>query len=228
MIAYRDANSGDGTVLGGIARATFIEFFGALYSLENLTAFLATTTDAAYAAELADPMVEVRFALAAGSPIGFCKIGPLKLPGPGAAPGAIELRQLYVFKPWHGTGVAAELTRRVNHRQDADLRVLDDVEDAVAAVHDLAQVRVADLGHRATRVRERVEARDGVERPVHERLGVCRGFAGEVVADGREVRERLRGPDYACHRFICWRASVCGTPCPAAICWRPRSTFWRM
>ena len=111
MIVYRDATKADGAVLGGIARATFIEFFGALYSLENLIAFLATTTAAAYAAELAEPDVEVRFAQAGGSPIGFCKIGPKKLPGPSAAPGAIELRQLYVFKPWHGTGVAAELTQ---------------------------------------------------------------------------------------------------------------------
>lgn len=111
MIIYRDANLGDGAVLGGIARATFIQFFGALYSLENLTAFLATTTNATYAAELAEPGIEVRFAQAAGSPIGFCKIGPLTLPGPGAAPGAIELRQLYIFKPWHGTGVAAVLTQ---------------------------------------------------------------------------------------------------------------------
>ena len=111
MITYRDATRADGAVLGGIARATFIEFFGALYSLENLTQFLGEGTDVAYAAELDDPGVEVRFALAGGSPIGFCKIGPLVLPGPGATPGAIELRQLYVFKPWHGVGVAAVLTQ---------------------------------------------------------------------------------------------------------------------
>ena len=111
MITYRDATPADGAALGGIARATFIEFFGALYSLANLTDFLATKTDTAHAAELVEPDIEVRFAEAGGSPIGFCKIGPLTLPGPGAAPGAIELRQLYVFKPWHGVGVAAVLTQ---------------------------------------------------------------------------------------------------------------------
>lgn len=110
MIDYRAATVADGATLGGIARATFIETFGALYSLANLEGFLATTTDAAYAAELADPAVEVRFAEAGGVPIGFCKIGPLKLPAPDAAAGAMELRQLYVFKPWHGVGVAAVLT----------------------------------------------------------------------------------------------------------------------
>lgn len=110
MIAYRDAGAGDGAVLGGIARATFIDTFGALYSLANLEGFLAAGSDAAYAAELADPAIAVRFAEAGGSPIGFCKIGPLKLPAPDAAAGAIELRQLYVYKPWQGVGVAAVLT----------------------------------------------------------------------------------------------------------------------
>ena len=110
MIAYRDAVPGEGAVLGGIARATFIETFAPLYSLANLEGFLATTSDAAYAAELADPAVEVRFACVGGSPIGFCKVGPLKLPAPDAAAGAVELRQLYVFKPWQGAGIAAVLT----------------------------------------------------------------------------------------------------------------------
>lgn len=110
MIEYRDGGLDDGAVLGGIARATFIDTFGPLYSLANLEGFLTTTSDAAYAAELADPAVEVRFAEVGGSPVGFCKVGPLKLPASDAAAGAIELRQLYVFKPWQGVGVAAVLT----------------------------------------------------------------------------------------------------------------------
>lgn len=110
MIGYRNAGLGDGAALGGIARATFIDTFGPLYSLANLEGFLAAGSDAAYAAELAEPGIEVQFAETGGSPIGFCKIGPLKLPAPDAAPGAIELRQLYVYKPWQGVGVAARLT----------------------------------------------------------------------------------------------------------------------
>ena len=110
MIGYRDATAADGAVLGGMARATFIETFGALYSLANLEAFLGLGSDCAYAAELANPAIEVRFAQAGDAPIGFCKIGPLTLPAPNAAADAIELRQLYVYKPWHGAGVAAVLT----------------------------------------------------------------------------------------------------------------------
>lgn len=108
MIGYRDATPADAAVLGGIARATFIETFGHLYGRDDLAAFLAQGSDTAYAAELADPRIEVRFAEAGGIPIGFARLGPLALPVDGSATDA-ELRQLYVFKPWHGTEVARTL-----------------------------------------------------------------------------------------------------------------------
>ena len=110
MIDYRNAVPADGALLGGLARATFIETFGNLYSLENLETFLAQGSDAAYAAELVEPGIEVRFAEAKGVAIGFCKIANLKLPADNASPSAVELRQLYLFKPWHGSGIAASLT----------------------------------------------------------------------------------------------------------------------
>jgi diamine N-acetyltransferase len=111
MITYRDATPADAAVLGGIARATFIDTFGALYKLPDLEGFLATRSDAAHAAMLQAAGCEVRFAEAGGSPVGFCRIGALQLPAPEAQPGAIELHQLYVYKPWQGEGVAATLTQ---------------------------------------------------------------------------------------------------------------------
>lgn len=110
MIVYRDATRDDGAVLGGIARATFIQAFGDLYALPDLEAFLAEGSDAAYAAELADPDIEVRFATSGGAPIGFVKISGLQLPAPTQGRRGIELRQLYVYKPWHGGGIAQALT----------------------------------------------------------------------------------------------------------------------
>lgn len=110
MIDYRDGRPGDGAMLGGIARATFIETFGSLYSLPNLEAFLRNGSDAAYEAELAEPDIEVHFAMAGDSPVGFAKIGRLKLPATTSETTAVELRQLYVFKPWQGVGVANVLT----------------------------------------------------------------------------------------------------------------------
>jgi len=111
LISWRDATPADGAVLGGIARATFIDTFGTLYKLDDLAAFLAQGSDANYAAELADRDIEVRFAETGGTPIGFCKISSLKMPAPDPAPGAVELRQLYLYKPWHGLGLADQLTR---------------------------------------------------------------------------------------------------------------------
>ena len=110
-IDYRDATVADGALLGGIARATFIETFGQLYRLDDLESFLAAGSDEAYAAELADRGLDVRFATAKGIAVGFCKVGPLRLPATGASPRALELRQLYVFRPWFGSGIGAALTR---------------------------------------------------------------------------------------------------------------------
>jgi ribosomal protein S18 acetylase RimI-like enzyme len=111
VISYRDATPADGALLGGIARATFLETFGHLYRREDLELFMQQGSDAAYTQELAEPELDVRFALTGDVPIGFVKVSPLKLPAPNPGTKPWELRQLYVFKPWHGTGIADELTR---------------------------------------------------------------------------------------------------------------------
>ncbi len=108
MIHYRDAEPHEGATLGGIARATFIETFGHLYNLKDLASFLEKGSDAACAAELSNPAVEVRFACAGSTPIGFAKLSGITLPVEPSGP-AIELRQLYIFKPWHGQGIAEAL-----------------------------------------------------------------------------------------------------------------------
>jgi GNAT superfamily N-acetyltransferase len=75
-----------------------------------MATFLKQGSDEANAAELADADISVRFALIGGTPIGFCKVSSLKLPAPDPAPGAMELRQLYIYKPWQGLGIADVLT----------------------------------------------------------------------------------------------------------------------
>lgn len=118
MIEYRDATPADGAVLGGIARSTFIITFGDLYKLDDLALFLAQGSDEAYAAELANPDIEVRFALAGGTPIGFCKISSLLLPAESQGRPA-ELRQLYIYAPWQGLGIADVLTDWAKERARA-------------------------------------------------------------------------------------------------------------
>lgn len=109
-LAYRDATPADAAQLAALAAATFVETFGTLYKLEDLNRFIAGYTAAAYAAELADPDIAVRLAMIGDVAIGFCKISSLKLPAPDPAAGAMELRQLYIYKPWHGLKIADALT----------------------------------------------------------------------------------------------------------------------
>ncbi|KPF78390.1 hypothetical protein IP88_03930 [alpha proteobacterium AAP81b] len=111
MIAYRNATLADAAALGGLTRATFIETFGSLYRLDDLAAFLEARSDANTARELADSRVAVRLAEVGSVPIGFVKLTPCKLPIDDEGRRVLELKQLYVFRPWQGAGVAAELTR---------------------------------------------------------------------------------------------------------------------
>lgn len=108
MIQYRNATPEDAATLAALARATFLETFGHLYQLSDLEDFISRYTDEAYAAELAQPDVEVRFACLGTIPIGFAKISNLTLPATPTGPAA-ELRQLYIHKPWHGHSIAESL-----------------------------------------------------------------------------------------------------------------------
>lgn len=108
MIAYRDAGSGDAALMAALGRETFTETFGHLYTPENLAAFLATHNDRSWRAELSNPAFAVRLAEDDGKPAGYAKLGPPSLPFEPQGQ-AIELRQFYVLKRWHGQGVAREL-----------------------------------------------------------------------------------------------------------------------
>lgn len=108
MILFRNATPADAALMSRIGRESFTETFGHLYSPENLAAFLENHAPDKWAAELADPTFAVRIAEDDGTPAGFCKLGKPSLPFEVEGPTA-ELRQLYVLKPWHGTGVAKVL-----------------------------------------------------------------------------------------------------------------------
>jgi ribosomal protein S18 acetylase RimI-like enzyme len=109
-VTYRTATPDDAATLSELGTATFIETFGHLYSKTNLDAFLVNHSVANWAAELADPAYAVRLAEADGAAIGYAKLGPPHLPFDPGDRVATELRQLYVVKGWHGSGVAVALT----------------------------------------------------------------------------------------------------------------------
>jgi GNAT superfamily N-acetyltransferase len=108
MTTYRDATAADLPAIDGIFRTSFCDTFAHLYSDENLAAFLAKFAPEAWREEFDDPRYAFRIAELDGEAVGYVKLGPLTLPVESQAP-AIELRQLYVLKGHHGTGIAAEL-----------------------------------------------------------------------------------------------------------------------
>ena len=108
-VTYRTASAADVETVDGIFRTGFCDTFAHLYRPEDLDAFLGKFTREAWLAEINDPAYLFRLAEANGEAAGFIKLGPLSLPVEPEAK-AIELRQLYVLKQWHGSGIAKELT----------------------------------------------------------------------------------------------------------------------
>lgn len=105
----RDATTADLPAIDRVFRASFCDTFAHLYSAANLAAFLADFTPEAWAEELADPRYQFRVAEEADEIVGYVKLGPPSLPVETRAQ-SIELRQLYVLTPHHGSGIAAALT----------------------------------------------------------------------------------------------------------------------
>lgn len=108
MIAYRDAVPDDSAALADLHRRSFVETFGHLYRPEDLDSFLARLSEEGFRGELLDGEHQVRFAEEEGVPVAFVKLGPITLPVRPGRP-ALEFRQLYVLKPWQGSGIAAAL-----------------------------------------------------------------------------------------------------------------------
>jgi diamine N-acetyltransferase len=104
-VIYRDATPSDAAAVAELARVSFTETFGHLYTPENLAAFLTSHTPKDWSRILADPDTAVRVAETDGALVGYARIGPPTLPITPVGP-AVELRQFYLLKPWHGGGHA--------------------------------------------------------------------------------------------------------------------------
>lgn len=107
-ITYRDAATHDAALLPDLFRTSFTDTFGHLYDPKDLAAFLAGFTEEAWRGELAQPDLKLRLAEEDGRAVGFAKVSDPTLPVE-IARATIELRQLYILKPWQGAGIAAEL-----------------------------------------------------------------------------------------------------------------------
>ncbi|MBI1340687.1 GNAT family N-acetyltransferase [bacterium] len=105
-LTFRDAKASDAADLAEIGRETFIETFGSNYPPGDLRTFLDETysVDAAES-EIASPDVEIRIATAGRRIVGYCKIGPVKLPVTVDPEPGLELHRLYVYRDRQGVGV---------------------------------------------------------------------------------------------------------------------------
>lgn len=108
MITYRDATPGDAATLDRIFDTSFCDTFGHLYRSEDLNAFLSSSGVGEWEADLRNPTNAFRIGEVDGVPVGYAKLGPLKLPVETDRP-AILLDQLYILKEHHGVGIAHAL-----------------------------------------------------------------------------------------------------------------------
>lgn len=106
---HRAATEADLPAIDHVFRQSFCDTFAHLYRTEDLDAFLGQFTPEAWAAEFRDARYRFRVAEADGQVVGYVKLGPSALPIETQA-SAIELRQLYVLKGHHGSGLAVALT----------------------------------------------------------------------------------------------------------------------
>ena len=105
----RDATAADLHAVDSVFRQSFCDTFAHLYAPADLAAFLGQFTPEGWAGEFDDPGYHFRVAEIDGEIVGFVKLGPSALPIE-TTTSAIELRQLYVLKEQHGSGLAAALT----------------------------------------------------------------------------------------------------------------------
>jgi len=109
-ITYRDATRADLSAIDCVFRTSFCETFAHLYRPEDLADFLGKFTPQAWAEEFSDPRYRFRVAEDEGEVVGYVKLGPSALPID-TPRRAIELRQIYVLKNHHGSGLARALTK---------------------------------------------------------------------------------------------------------------------
>lgn len=107
-LTYRDARPDDAAAISDLYCRCFTDTFVHLYESKDLADFLATRDAAQFRSELEDPAFHFRVAEQGGAMAGFLKLGPAELPVQ-TPPDTVELRQLYILKPWQGAGVAAGL-----------------------------------------------------------------------------------------------------------------------
>ncbi len=111
IVTYRTPDISEAALVAALGRDTFIESFGHLYSVEDLTLFITQSYQpATITAELQNPKLRYWIAEADGQMIGLCKIGyGVTLDYDPGERRVVELKQLYLHTHAHGSGVGQAL-----------------------------------------------------------------------------------------------------------------------
>jgi diamine N-acetyltransferase len=111
VIVYRDANAADAAALAAFARETWIDTFGALFSAEDIAAYVTKCYGVAQqTAEITDAGLHHHLAFNGDELVGFCSTGRYELPADTGGERALELHRIYVSKALKGGGIAQALT----------------------------------------------------------------------------------------------------------------------
>ncbi len=104
------ASTADASLLARLGAAAFTETFGHLYPPEDLQSFLSKSHSvAAWGRVLADPLRATWLAFVDGSPVGYCSVGPCKLPVDSLEPTAGEIHLLYLLASHHNLRLGSRL-----------------------------------------------------------------------------------------------------------------------
>ena len=104
----RPATADDLPTIDHVFRTSFCDTFAHLYAPEDLASFLAGFTPEAWRAEFDQADFAFQVGEVDGAVIGYAKVGPNKLPHV-ATEGTLEVKQFYLLKAAHGTGMAGKL-----------------------------------------------------------------------------------------------------------------------
>jgi GNAT superfamily N-acetyltransferase len=161
-IRFFSPTKGFAPALGLMAREAFSDAFAHMYDPVPFKQFLEEAYGPAGKMErdFSDPSIRWRVAAIDDQPIGYAKLSPLVAPAPAPQPGAMELQQIYVLRPWHGRGVAEELmnwaidTARAEGAPEIYLTVF---EHNIRAKRFYARHDFSDVGHCTFKLGDRVD-----------------------------------------------------------------------
>ncbi len=107
---YRDATLADAEALAALARTTWLDTFGPLFTEADAASHVTKYYGASQqATEIADPAFHHHLAFDGDALVGFCRSGRYTLPADVGGERAFELHRLYVTEAAKGSGAARRL-----------------------------------------------------------------------------------------------------------------------